>query len=923
MPIKNSQIKVTSQFDMNNQNVQNTKSLALESPDTIRALKLSLSNLGIVQVTASKTTGTVAINNSTTITGTDTTFTSDFAVGDSVLVDSAGTAQTRIIASISSDTVMAVTSAFTGGSLTGKTIVALTNFIGTDGKILSSAFAPASIDLTKMALPADPSGADKGKVLGVDDGGNLSYITKNGQVGDDTSPSLGGDLDVFGGTVTKSSGTASTTVLVVDDLFRAYAEDFDADGVVVGDIVRVTKTSDDSFFDAPVASITEGPYFTTTFKAGTIAKAGSSPTVTGTGTAFNTDFAPGDKISIPSGTSGLGSFYTILSITNATTLTLTTSPSETISALSVYGKYEASGQAQLILDPLPDDAFNIAIGTSVSYTVKHYNIFKITNSNTIGGANYSGVRVDGAKFSLGEDLALGAYGITGDQPRSTTGFDVNSETGETFSVGIGFYTPGDSEDGPLLVLDGHISSSGATITGSSTTFVDDLAVGDHVRTENDITFEVLSIESQTSLTAVSAPSSISSKLFGKIYGGLSKANIFLDNNSLTLSPWNPLFTNAGPPLSFAYDNSVVVEALNGFLGKGGIDQYHPLLTTTYPLWASTGDLKLAASSTSDLISIGTTTDGISFTERFSIAIPSGHPSVGKILTMGVGGVATWETNTGGSDPGGVVSVANSAHSQGSTISLIGSYLNTGTDIKLRKLVGTGGITVSLSGGTNDEDTIIVSATSVANTILSATGSNIAKAYTKLYFGTGFTSHETDGSNTLWIDSTGTSSTTFPLNGDLHNMHGAQAAYTAYNIDSTKYGFWGKGNGKANTSCIGAIMGDVGKGFYASSCSIGSYYNANDTSIDISNTNLGIVIHNSGGVGMSIYNTFQGLYLSNTNTAQLIIQPKASLPPGSGSVIQGTIALRATSSVSGGGPVMSLCIYNGTQWLAVNLINPAP
>ena len=63
---------------------------------------------------------TAATNNSTTITGTGSYFTKNFAIGDVIVYDPTGTNQTKTVASITSDTVMIVTEAFTGGSLSGK-----------------------------------------------------------------------------------------------------------------------------------------------------------------------------------------------------------------------------------------------------------------------------------------------------------------------------------------------------------------------------------------------------------------------------------------------------------------------------------------------------------------------------------------------------------------------------------------------------------------------------------------------------------------------------------------------------------------------------------------------------------------------------------------------------------------------------------
>lgn len=64
--------------------------------------------------------GTVAANDGTTITGTGTQFTKDFVKGDTFTFDSAGTPLIRIVDVVSSDTVMTVTVATTGGALTGK-----------------------------------------------------------------------------------------------------------------------------------------------------------------------------------------------------------------------------------------------------------------------------------------------------------------------------------------------------------------------------------------------------------------------------------------------------------------------------------------------------------------------------------------------------------------------------------------------------------------------------------------------------------------------------------------------------------------------------------------------------------------------------------------------------------------------------------
>lgn len=65
--------------------------------------------------------GTVSANNSTTLTGSGTEFTRELHIGDTIVFDSGGTPQTKTVTEIASDTSLTVDTAFTGGSLSGKT----------------------------------------------------------------------------------------------------------------------------------------------------------------------------------------------------------------------------------------------------------------------------------------------------------------------------------------------------------------------------------------------------------------------------------------------------------------------------------------------------------------------------------------------------------------------------------------------------------------------------------------------------------------------------------------------------------------------------------------------------------------------------------------------------------------------------------
>ena len=66
------------------------------------------------------TGASASTNNTTTFTGTNTYFTKNMAKGDTIVFDPLGTNQTRIVDSVTSDTVLTVTVAFTGGALNNK-----------------------------------------------------------------------------------------------------------------------------------------------------------------------------------------------------------------------------------------------------------------------------------------------------------------------------------------------------------------------------------------------------------------------------------------------------------------------------------------------------------------------------------------------------------------------------------------------------------------------------------------------------------------------------------------------------------------------------------------------------------------------------------------------------------------------------------
>lgn len=66
------------------------------------------------------TGASASTNNTTTLTGTNTYFTKNMAKGDTIVFDPLGTNQTRIVDTVTSDTVLTVTVAFAGGALNNK-----------------------------------------------------------------------------------------------------------------------------------------------------------------------------------------------------------------------------------------------------------------------------------------------------------------------------------------------------------------------------------------------------------------------------------------------------------------------------------------------------------------------------------------------------------------------------------------------------------------------------------------------------------------------------------------------------------------------------------------------------------------------------------------------------------------------------------
>jgi len=125
--------------------------LPTATADTVAATGFVAANVTPVQIT-----GVGATNDSTTLTGTGTFFTKELAVGYTITFDWDGTPQTRVIDTITSDTVLDVTAAFTGGSLSGKNIKSAQNpQVFTTG---SATFADGDLVQVSGAFEANNNG---------------------------------------------------------------------------------------------------------------------------------------------------------------------------------------------------------------------------------------------------------------------------------------------------------------------------------------------------------------------------------------------------------------------------------------------------------------------------------------------------------------------------------------------------------------------------------------------------------------------------------------------------------------------------------------------------------------------------------------------------------------------------------------------
>lgn len=117
---------------------------------------------------------------------------------------------------------------------------------------------------------------------------------------------------------------------------------------------------------------------TTANLTGTVAVTATSPTVTGSGTSFNTIFVPGDKIKINDTTE----IYTILSIASATSMTLTSNVTTT-DASSTFCKQYLSGD---LIDFDRIGASAVARTISVSSTTSTSFDMKETLSGTVSAS---------------------------------------------------------------------------------------------------------------------------------------------------------------------------------------------------------------------------------------------------------------------------------------------------------------------------------------------------------------------------------------------------------------------------------------------------------------------------------------------------------------------------------------------------------
>jgi PKD repeat protein len=444
-------------------------------------------------------TGTVSVvSQSNALTGVGTAFTTELAIGDYIVINGV----TYEIQSITDNTNAVLTEVYFGTTESG--ITALHETSKTTGTIQVTQNS-TTINGTASAFLTDYSIGDVIVIKGV------SYVIDT--ITSDTVMDL----------VNEYTGTNDTGI----DGFKkqskyagAYGESTFTQTIYVNESSSVSVNTIKGDFDISLS--------VPTVITGTISVVNGSPTIEGVGTSFTTELEAGEQVLIE------GVIYTILSITDNDTLTLT----ENYAAANDSGltSYQVSNKLTGTIAVTQNS--KIVTGTSTAFLTD----FVIGDSIVIEGVSYL---VD--SITNDTELILNIdYAGTND-----TGLDVFKKSSSYSSSNIGpvlidFVDNSigtiteylwDFGDGALATQTGTISVTQGSkiVTGSGTLFTSELAVGDRIEI-NGLLYTIESIESDTSLTLAS------------VYGGLdaSGLSVELKQAGTTSTEANPDFVYTDP-----------------------------------------------------------------------------------------------------------------------------------------------------------------------------------------------------------------------------------------------------------------------------------------------------------------------------------------------------------------------------------------
>ena len=279
--------------------------------------------------------------------------------------------------------------------------------------------------------------------------------------------------------------------------------------------------------------------------AGTLSLTAGSATVTGVGTTFRNDFSPDDELIIPFSPEDIA--FTIESITSDTVMTITEASG-----------FDFSGVTFSIVPAIPKNYINrewLVAGHACSQPTT--TVVNASSPNRIELAST-------ANMSEGDKLFFGSPGsgeiatidkifsdgrirlTTNLESPPTSGLDVLRPAVQTLKINglelaydrdfiltinsaktqITLDPDAEKNVSPIRSVNGTvIFNSTVAVTGSGTNFQSQLKVGQHIRSVGEVPFfQIMSIESDTALTLVSAASYTTS--IGGQYKGLSN----FDNN---------------------------------------------------------------------------------------------------------------------------------------------------------------------------------------------------------------------------------------------------------------------------------------------------------------------------------------------------------------------------------------------------------